>query len=356
MTAESTCVFRETAQHFQVRVGHNDPIVDDVPPATIWFARMRLEIFVGSSSESLPLAKQVTSVLSRVAHVHCVDWPTIFHPGSVTFEALEGMLLRCCGAVFVASADDHNVIRGHDVRSPRANVMLEFGLVAGRMGRENIAICQFGDVALPSDLNGMTVIPMDAPVEAGDDAGFRKSAEQKLRLWASRLLATADRIPRTEVVHGYTGRWELNVQLHMWRDLVVKKPGYVYIKGKLDLLMPSSGQTGRGLAHGHLRFLLPDGESNYEGEYLTAHEITGAFCEKDGSLQFSTEAFAVQRMRATGQPPPQLANMDVSPEPWTARWRLSPCADPLALRGEVHTQGDIISKGEVLATKMDRDV
>jgi hypothetical protein len=169
-------------------------------------------------------------------------------------------------------------------------------------------------------------------------------------------LATADRIPRTEIFHGYTGRWELNVQLHTWRDLVVIKPGYVYVKGKFDLLMPSSGQTGRGLAHGHLRFLLPDGQSgSYEGEYFTAHEITGAFCEKDGSLQFSTEAFAVQRMRVIGQAPPQLANMD-SPEPWTAKWRLSPFADPLALKGEVQTQGDIISKGEVRAVKMDRDL
>ena len=208
---------------------------------------MRLEIFVGSSSESLALAKQVTSILSHVVHVHCVDWPTIFHPGAVTFEALEAMLLRCCGAVFVASADDHSVIRGHDVSSPRANVMLEFGLVAGRMGRENIAICQYGDVALPSDLAGMTVIPMDSGVIADEPSVFRKAAEQKLRLWASRLLATADRIPRTEIFHGYTGRWEVNVQLHTWRDLVVTKPGYVYIKGKFDLLMPSTGQTGRGL-------------------------------------------------------------------------------------------------------------
>lgn len=318
---------------------------------------MRLEIFVGSSSESLPLARQVTSILAHVAHVHCVDWPTIFHPGSVTFEALEAMLLRCAGAVFVASADDHHMIRGLDVGTPRGNVMLEFGLVAGRMGRENIAICQFGDVVLPSDLNGMTVIPMVPPADADEPLVFKKAAEQKLKVWASRLLVTADRIPRTEIFHGYTGRWEFNIQLHMWRDLVVTKPGYVYVKGKLDLMMPSAGQTGRGLAHGHLRFLLPDGDSgSYEGEYLTAHEITGAFCQKDGSLQFSTEAFAVQRVRVVGQPPAQLASMDYSPEPWTASWRLSPCPEPLALRGEVKTQGDIISKGEVRAVKMDRDM
>jgi len=51
-------------------------------------------------------------------------------PGYLTFEALEAMLLRCCGAVFVATPDDQSVIRGQRVSSPRANIMLEFGLVA----------------------------------------------------------------------------------------------------------------------------------------------------------------------------------------------------------------------------------
>ena len=46
------------------------------------------------------------------------------------------MLLRCSGAVFVASADDHRMIRDLDVATLRGNVMPEFGLVAGRMGRE----------------------------------------------------------------------------------------------------------------------------------------------------------------------------------------------------------------------------
>jgi hypothetical protein len=314
---------------------------------------MKREIFIGSSSESQPLAKRVATVLSHVAHVHTVDWPTIFRPGSVTFEALEAMLLRCCGAVFVASADDHGQIRGQDVNLPRANVMLEFGLVSGRMGRENIALCQYGDVMLPSDLNGMTVILMDPPPNALDPDGFRAAAEQKLKIWASRLLATTVGVPRTEIVHGYTGRWDFHIALHTWRDLVVTKPATVHVRGKLDLFMPPSGQTGRGLAHGHLRFQFPTGGSNiYEGEYLTAHEITAAFCEKDGSLQFTTEAFAVQRLRASGEPPPQLASLDHLPEPWTGKWRLSPCHDPLSLAGDVETQGDTISKGVVSATRM----
>jgi predicted nucleotide-binding protein len=49
------------------------------------------------------------------------------------------MLMECCAAVFVATPDDDATIREKHVRMPRANVMLEFGLVAGRLGRHNIA-------------------------------------------------------------------------------------------------------------------------------------------------------------------------------------------------------------------------
>ena len=68
-------------------------------------------------------------------------WPTIFEPGSLTFEALEEMLMECCAAVFVATPDDPAVMREKKVALPRANVMLEFGLVAGRLGRHTIALC-----------------------------------------------------------------------------------------------------------------------------------------------------------------------------------------------------------------------
>jgi predicted nucleotide-binding protein len=66
--------------------------------------------------------------------------------------------------VFVVRADDlgrHiSEPRKPLTKMPRGNVLLEFGLVAGRLGRRNVAICRFGGVELPSDLASMTVIDM----------------------------------------------------------------------------------------------------------------------------------------------------------------------------------------------------
>ena len=168
------------------------------------------------------------------------------------------MLLECCGAVFVATPDDPSSIRGHQVRAPRGNVMLEFGLVAGRMGRRNIALCQsLWRRIFPSDLQGLTTIAMDPPSDCKDVAAFQKQAEQKLTLWGSRLIATADQIARTEIVHGYTGRWDFSINLNIWRDLSGSGNRLRAGQGLSDLIVPAGGRTGHGLAHGALYFRLP---------------------------------------------------------------------------------------------------
>ena len=91
-------------------------------------------VFVGSSTEGHKEADEVCDLLKN-EDTAAVYWPEVFAPSSLTFEALENMLLECCGAVFVATPDDRGAIRGRPVEMPRANVMLEFGLVAGRLGR-----------------------------------------------------------------------------------------------------------------------------------------------------------------------------------------------------------------------------
>ncbi len=316
---------------------------------------MKRSIFVGSSSEALDKARDVCDLLSSENDVEGHLWTEVFEPGFLTFEALERMLRQCCAAVFVATADDDTKIRDKVVKSPRANVMLEFGLVTGRLGRHSVAVCQYEGAELPSDLAGLTVVRMDPPEGEPNPDRFRKNAEQRLRSWSSRLLATAEGLPRTDTVHGYAGRWQFDVDLHKWRDVPVVNPGYVQVKGYWDLYLPASGQVGRGLAHGRVQFKLPGGGSGngfYHGEYRTAHEVIEAVCLKDGSIELTTEAFAIQRIAFAGTPPPELAEMDMLPEPWSAQWNLRPTGEPRTLAGTVRTEGHILSEGTVKATKL----
>jgi predicted nucleotide-binding protein len=209
---------------------------------------MKRTIFVGSSHEGRDDAKWVIELL-KAATKHDAKlelepklWDTFFEPGSLTFQALEDMLTECCAAVFVIRGDD--VVYRHEAsddphsptksppfsaNTPRGNVLLEFGLVAGRLGRHNVALCRFDKAELPSDLAGMTVIemttnpigvtpstnvivsspPLSARVYVPD-----KEIVTSLSRWGTHLLATAKGIPRVGVFHGYTGRWDFELQLH----------------------------------------------------------------------------------------------------------------------------------------------
>ena len=162
------------------------------------------------------------------------------------------MLLECCGAVFVATPDDHGAIRGRPVEMPRANVMLEFGLVAGRLGRPNIALCRYGRAELPSDLEGLTVVQM-APLASAEREDCRRIAQHKLHLWSSELVVTAEKIVRTEIVHGYTGRWTFAAHLTKWRGLQVDWPDFAELNGFLDLHAGGDRCTSEAIRSGKER-------------------------------------------------------------------------------------------------------
>jgi hypothetical protein len=233
-------------------------------------------------------------------------------------------------------------IRGQAVRTPRTNIMLEFGLVAGRIGRQNIALCLFGGVELPSDLQGLTVIDMCSG-----------EPECRLRQWTSGLLATTDQIARTDIHHGYSGRWDFSLQLNHWRGRELQLPSYAFVNGTLDLIIAANGQAGRGFAQGRVFFKLVTGadtQHTFQGDYRTAHEITSADCNSDGSLRFTSQAFAVGKMNTTGAAPAELSGLDLT-EPWSAQWQLHPSGEPRALEGTVTTGTVIGTTGTVKVTK-----
>ncbi len=310
---------------------------------------MKRLIFIGSSSEGLPQAKALALVITSDT-VQPLLWNDVFDPGSLTLETLENEVLsKCCGAVFVATPDDHLEIRGSKVMAPRANVMLEFGLVAGRFGHHATAVCTYGGAELPSDLLGFTVLAMDPPTGESDAVS---AAQRKLLRWCSGLLATADSVPRVEVVHGYSGRWDIHLVLNPWRGIPIVPPHFVNVKGMFDLFIGQTGQTGAGFIYGLLEFHVPSGNGEFfAGLYRTSHKITAVYCGIDGSLQLKTEAFSFQKIRSTGMPAKELADLDGPPVGFVVEWSLSPGTAPFSMQGSLSSDRTLGSEGSIQATK-----
>ena len=119
---------------------------------------VRPEIFVGSSTEGLQIARAVQYHLRDVALVSVWN-DGVFGVSEGSLEGLVKALDRFDFAILVITPDDVKTTRGTTVQAPRDNVMFEIGLFIGRLGRlRTFVICTDApDLTLPSDLAGVTI-------------------------------------------------------------------------------------------------------------------------------------------------------------------------------------------------------
>jgi len=135
-------------------------------------------VFIGSSTEGLPIAEAVFAQLSR--DLTPTLWThQLFLPGQYPLEVLERELSRHAFALLVASPDDEMVKRGSPSPAMRDNLLLEFGLFAGALGRRRtFFVCPSSPrIELPSDLLGVITATYDG-ARVGGKSDERAAAVQ----------------------------------------------------------------------------------------------------------------------------------------------------------------------------------
>ncbi len=115
------------------------------------------KIFVGSSTEGKSIASAVRDQLAKDAELTL--WTDqIFLPGRYALEVLEEQAPKHHFAILVASPDDRVVKRDLFTPAMRDNVLLEFGLFTGALGRRRAFLIAPDDpkIDIPSDMMGIT--------------------------------------------------------------------------------------------------------------------------------------------------------------------------------------------------------
>jgi len=123
------------------------------------------KLFIGSSTESLPVANVLQEQLQHDAVVNVWN-QGIFAPGDIVFDRLAAAVAEFDFAALIFGADDTAVSRGKRYLTARDNVGLELGLFAGQLGRERtfVVVQKTPDwVHLPSDLQGVVTAPFEWP-------------------------------------------------------------------------------------------------------------------------------------------------------------------------------------------------
>lgn len=115
------------------------------------------KVFIASSSESREIVRELQDQLYNDAKV--MPWWDIFDLSATTIESLLVTLRDVEFGIFVFSADDKLRLRNHESLSVRDNVIFEFGLFIGGLGRERcffIIPSNNKELHLPTDLLGVT--------------------------------------------------------------------------------------------------------------------------------------------------------------------------------------------------------
>jgi Predicted nucleotide-binding protein containing TIR-like domain len=113
-------------------------------------------IFIGSSSEGRAAAETTASAL-EAAGMRPLLWSDFFKTRDLPLQELDRRIADADGAILVGSADDRLVSRGKEFDQMRDNVLLEYGLFAGHLGRHRCILLMPDDPCfrIPSDFLGV---------------------------------------------------------------------------------------------------------------------------------------------------------------------------------------------------------
>jgi hypothetical protein len=181
----------------------------------------RPSIFIGSSSEAIPVAQLVHDECSRFGD--CKVWTNLFEIGNSAYEDLVNMLGLYDYGILVATADDKVRSRRKTASAARDNVLFEFGLFAGSLGRNRSFLLAESGINIPSDLKGITLPFFPSIKHPREGATVRAEARKlkaAIRRSCQRLKAHIQKrdgvidygfLPSTSLAYGYYNNFVLKV-------------------------------------------------------------------------------------------------------------------------------------------------
>ncbi|WP_179413716.1 STING domain-containing protein [Mucilaginibacter sp. E4BP6] len=163
---------------------------------------LKPHIFIGSSKEGLPIAEGIRNGLKDIAEIKL--WTRAFDIGKSNYENLITQIALYDYAVMIATADDIVTSRKKTVKGVRDNVLFEFGMFAGGLGRDRALYVLEKGIKIPSDLLGIT-FPTVSKYVSADFASSLDSCIDDIKKHILDKETTFDLgfLPSTVLAYGY---------------------------------------------------------------------------------------------------------------------------------------------------------
>ena len=142
----------------------------------------KVSVFIGSSSKGKPIVERLTGWFrDNAGELDVEPWTGAFTQNESYLDSLIKALRRHDFAILVATADDPAEVRDKLIIQARDNVIFEYGLFMGKLGRGRTFLAYSDSLQLPTDLDGITGVPFNQDDVAGGDAAALGQLGQKLR-------------------------------------------------------------------------------------------------------------------------------------------------------------------------------
>ncbi len=116
-----------------------------------------MKIFIGSSTEHVHIAKEIAQIIEEYGH-EAILWTKWFAPADFTFSKILDLPNEVDGGIFILAPDDELNAEQGTVYVPRDNVLIEAGILFGKLGKPHVALCKVLNTKLASDWAGITYI------------------------------------------------------------------------------------------------------------------------------------------------------------------------------------------------------
>ena len=171
-----------------------------------------------------------------------------------------------------------------------------------------------------------------------------EQARERLKSWVTELPAIHAGFSPTCQMHGYSGRWQVEVTYEVYRHIEIKDPDYVVFNGIMILQIPADGNGGVGCSYGSLQVQIGGTYAEFDGsDWIIDAKVFG-----DGSIKIRNAIQSRQRIKLEGEPPQRDG---FEPDFRGAReldlFFDCPPGEPGVLRGHFSSEvgGNIYSKG-----------
>lgn len=206
---------------------------------------MKPRIFIGSSTEGLPVAERIKSYFSD-DYDSFIWTDNIFKYNENFLETLMKSASLFDFGFMVFTADDKTKVREKLFDTARDNVMFEYGLFLGRIGNDRAYIVFEEGVKIPTDLAGITLANFKTDKNEEGEIVATNSLEESLGKLKRQIdekvqLGYLGLLPSTVIAISY---FENFVSLVAdW--IITNKPrielnGKIYTDAKLKIIIPAT--------------------------------------------------------------------------------------------------------------------